>query len=147
MNKTAIRSLVDDLVSAWNNRDIDRFIAHLDESVVWDDPAMLNGPTIGRGAVRKFSESILKAFPDFTYRIREPICVAESGERVVIPWEITATHAGRFDPPGFAPTGQPITMQGVDILKLTDMKVSRIDTFFSVMAAAEQALRLKPFQL
>ncbi|MFH1220869.1 MAG: nuclear transport factor 2 family protein, partial [Candidatus Eisenbacteria bacterium] len=61
MNETAIRSLVDDLVGAWNDRDIDRFISHLDESVIWDDPAMLLGPAIGRSAVRKFSESILRA--------------------------------------------------------------------------------------
>ena len=144
-NETAIRSLVDDIVSAWNDRDLDRFIGLLDESVVWDDPAMLYGPTTGRVAVRKFSESILKAFPDFSYRIREPICVAESGDRVVIPWEITATHTGLFDPPGFAPTEQPLTMQGVDVLELTDMKITRIDTFFNVLAATEQVLRLKPF--
>lgn len=145
MNETLIRSLVDDLVKAWNNRDLDRFIGQLDEAVVWNDPAMLYGPIVGRVAVRKFSESILKAFPDFSYRIREPICVAPSGERVAIPWQIVATHTGRFDPLGFAPTGQTITMRGVDVLDLTDMKVTRIDTFFDPLGATEQALRLKRF--
>lgn len=145
MDETAIRSLVDDLVDAWNDRDLDRFIGHMHESVVWDNPAMLYGPAVGRSAVRKFSESILKAFPDFSYHVREPICVASSGDRVVVPWEITATHTGRFDPPGFAPTGQVITMRGVDVLDLRDMKITRIDTFFNVLAATEQALRLKPF--
>jgi len=145
MNETGIRSLVDDLVGAWNDRDIDRFISHLDESVIWDDPAMLLGPAIGRSAVRKFSESILRAFPDFSYRIREPICVAQSGSRCVVPWEITATHTGYFDHLGFAPTHQVITMQGVDVLEMTGMKVTRIETLFNVLPAAEQALGLKPF--
>jgi len=145
MNETAIRSLVDDLVSAWNDRDIDRFISHLDEGVIWDDPAMLYGPAIGRTAVRKFSESILKAFPDFSYSIREPICIAASGERCVILWEITATHTGYFDPLGFAPTQQVITMRGVDVLEMTGMKVTRIETLFNVVPAVEQVLRLKPF--
>ncbi|HUU41158.1 MAG TPA: ester cyclase [Desulfatiglandales bacterium] len=144
MNETAIRLLVDDLVSAWNDRDIDRFISHLDESVIWDDPAMLCGPAIGWSAVREFSESILRAFPDFSYRIRDPICVAQSGSRCVVPWEITATHTGYFDPLGFAPTQQVVTMQGVDVLEMTDMKVTRIETFFNILPAVEQALRLKP---
>jgi len=145
MNETAIRSLVDDLVSAWNDRDIDRFISHLDESVIWEDPAMLLGPVIGRSAVREFSESILRAFPDFSYRIREPICVAQSGSRCVVPWEITATHTGYFDVLGFAPTQQVVTMRGVDVLELTDIKVTKIETLFNVLPAVEQALRLKPF--
>jgi predicted ester cyclase len=145
MNETAIRSLVDDLVSAWNVRDIDRFISYLDESVIWDDPAMLNEPAVGPDAVRKFCESVLRAFPDFSYRIREPICVAQSGTRCVVPWEITATHTGNFDPLGFAPTQQVITMQGVDVIEMTGMKVTRIETLFNVLPAFEQALRLKPF--
>jgi len=145
MNENAIRSLVDDLIGAWNDRDLDQFISYLDESVIWDDPAMLYGPAIGRAAVRKFSESLLKAFPDFSYCIREPICIAASGARCVIPWEITATHTGYFDPPGFAPTNQVIKMQGVDVLQVANGKVTQIDTFFNVMPAVEQALRLKPF--
>ena len=106
---------------------------------------MLHGPAVGPDAVRKFSESILRAFPDFSYRIREPICVAQSGSRCVVPWEITATHTGYFDFIGFAPTHQVITMQGVDVLEIKGMKVTRIDTLFNVLPAVEQALRLRPF--
>jgi len=112
MNETLIRSLIDDLVGSCNDRNLDRFIEHLDEAVVWDDPAMLCGSAVGRSAVREFSESILRAFPDFSYRIREPICIAQSGERVAIPWEITATHTGRFDPPGLGPGGSGVRAIG-----------------------------------
>jgi hypothetical protein len=121
MNETAIRSMVDDLVSAWNSRDM-----------------------VGHGAVRGFSESLLRAFPDFSYRVREPICIAESGTRCVIPWEIRATHSGYFDYLGLAPTQQVITMQGVDVLEVEGVKITRIDTLFNVLPALEQALRLKP---
>jgi predicted ester cyclase len=143
MDEAAIRSLVDNLVHAWNDRDLDRLIGYMDESVVWDDPAMVYGPAKGRDAVRAFSESVIRAFPDFSYRVREPICIAHSGDRAAIPWEIMATHTGRFDPPGFAPTGQRVKMVGVDLLELRDTKVVRIDTFFNSMAAAEQVLRLR----
>jgi len=145
MNDTEVRSLVNDLVNAWNDRDMDRFASHLDEDVVWNDPAMLYGPAEGRAAVRKFSESVLRAFPDFSYRVREPICIAQSGSRCVVPWEIRATHTGRLDHLGFAPTNQVITMCGVDVLEMTDAKVARIETYFDVVPAAAQALRLKPF--
>lgn len=145
MDESAIRSLVEALVHAWNVRDLDLFLNFLDESVVWSDPAMLYGPSSGKKAVREFSESILRAFPDFSYRIREPICVAISGERCIVPWEISATHTGYLDPPGLAPTHQVITMQGVDVLELANSKITRIDTLFNVLPAAEQALRLKPF--
>ena len=105
---------------------------------------MLDEPVVGHDAVRVFSERVLRAFPDFSYRIREPICVSESGTRCVVPWEIRATHAGRFEPYGFAPTGQVITIQGVDVLELESGKVTRIETVFNAMSALEQVLRLKP---
>jgi steroid delta-isomerase-like uncharacterized protein len=145
MNDTEVRSLVNDLVRAWNDRALERFVSRLDENVIWDDPAMLYGPARGRAAVRKFSESVLRAFPDFSYRVREPICIAQSGSRCVVPWEITATHTGRLDHLGFAPTNQVITMRGVDVLEMTDTKVTRIETYFDVVPAAVQALRLRPF--
>ncbi len=144
MNELQIRSLVDDLVAAWNSRDMGRFLELLDESVVWEDPAMLFGPAKGRAGVRAFSESILRAFPDFAYRIREPICVSQSGTRCAVPWEIQATHTGYFDTLGLAPTMQTITMRGVDLLEIQNMKVTRIETLFNVLPAFQLALRLRP---
>ncbi|MFZ1948198.1 MAG: nuclear transport factor 2 family protein [bacterium] len=144
MNEAEIRALVDGLVSAWNDRDIDRFMSYLDEAVVWDDPAMLYGPATGRAEVRRFAESVLRAFPDFSYRLREPICIAPTGTRCAVPWEITATHTGYFDYLRLAPTGQAVTMRGVDLLELAGTKVARVETLFNVLPAAEQALRLKP---
>lgn len=145
MNESDIRALINQFMAAWNQRDLDAFMSFLDESVSWSDPAMLHGPTIGKVAVREFCENILKAFPDFTYQIREPICISPSGDRCAIPWEISATHYGRFDPLGFAPTNQTITMQGVDLIELSGNRIKRIETLFNVLPAAEQALRLKPF--
>lgn len=143
MNEVEIRALVDGMVSAWNGRDLDRFLGYLGDGVVWDDPAMLDGPAVGRAAVRAFSESVLQAFPDFSYRVREPICVAQSGTRCVIPWEIAATHTGYLRPIGLAPTLQAIRIDGVDVLELDAGKVTRIDTLFNVLPAVEQALRVK----
>jgi steroid delta-isomerase-like uncharacterized protein len=144
MGETDVRALVDGIVEAWNARDLERLLSYLAPGVVWHDPAMLDEPVVGHDAVRVFSERVLGAFPDFSYRIREPICVSESGTRCVVPWEIRATHAGRFEPYGFAPTGQVIAIQGVDVLELESGKVTQIETVFNAMSALEQVLRLKP---
>lgn len=145
MTETEVRLLVEQFVGAWNRRDLDTFMTFLDEAVVWSDPAMLYGPAVGKGAVREFCEQVLKAFPDFSFRIREPICFSGSCERCAVPWEINATHSGPFDPVGFAPTNRTIVMQGVDLIEFSAGKVLRIETLFDVLPAAEQALGLSPF--
>ena len=103
MDHEEICTLVENLTFAWNARDLPRFLSCLCEDVVWDDPAMA-APAAGREAVRRFSEAILRAFPDFHYAIRHPLCVAADGSRCAVPWTISATHLGPLDPPGFAPT-------------------------------------------
>jgi hypothetical protein len=145
MHEEDVRSLVDGIVDAWKERDLDRFMGFLDDHVIWEDPAMLVGPATGRDRVREFCVGLLRAFPDFDYRIREPICLSRSGSRCVVPWEIMATHTGRFEPLGFAPTRQAVTMHGVDVLEIVGNKVARIETHFNVLAAGEQVLRLTPF--
>jgi hypothetical protein len=31
-----------------------------------------------------------------------------------VPWRMLGTHTGPIDPPGFAPTGKPFVLEGVD---------------------------------
>jgi steroid delta-isomerase-like uncharacterized protein len=133
--------LVERLAAAWNDRDIETFLSFLTDDVVWDDPAM-EAPAVGRDAIRGFSETVLRAFPDFQYRIRPPICVAADGTRCAVPWTITATNLGDMDPPGFAPTGRRVEFDGIDLLEIRERRVSRIDTVFNIVPPAEQLLSL-----
>lgn len=34
-------------------------------------------------------------------------------------------HTGRIDPPGFAPTGRPVNVEGVSILRLVDRQAGQ----------------------
>ncbi len=86
MTAEDIRSVVGGMVEAWNDRDLDGYVSQLTEDVVWNDPAMVE-PAEGREAVRAFSETVLRAFPDFRYTIRPPICVADDGSRCAVPWK------------------------------------------------------------
>lgn len=145
MEPQDVPSFVERMAAAWNDRDSDGYLSLLTDDVVWDDPAM-QAPAVGRDAVRSFSETVLRAFPDFHYAIRPPICVAPDGSRCAVPWKITATHLEPMDPPGFGPTGRRVEFEGVDLMEFRGDQVSRIDTLFNMWPPAEQLLgmRLKP---
>lgn len=134
------------LLDAWNVRDIDAFIELLAEDVEWYDPGMPQPPARGRAAVRAFAESVLRAFPDFRYEIVPPICAAADGSRCAIVWRISATNLGPLQPPGYAPTGRRVSIDGVDVLDVRDGRITRILTAFDPIFAAEQLLgmRLRP---
>jgi hypothetical protein len=130
------------LLNAWNARDLPRFLDLLTDDAEWYDPAMPEPPSRGRQAIQAFAESVLRAFPDFRYEIREPLCVSADGQRCVVPWRITATHTQPLTPPGFAPTNRQATIEGLDQLDLRGDRVARILTCFDIIAAAEQLLAL-----
>jgi len=134
------------LLDAWRTRDLDAFTDLLSEDAEWYDPAMADPPARGRAAIRTFAEAVLRAFPDFTFEIRPPICSAADGSRCALPWRITATHRQPLDPPGYAPTGRTAVFDGVDVLDVADGRVTRILTAFDPLPAAEQLLgmRLRP---
>ena len=139
-------SLAERLLEAWNARDLDRFVDLLAEDVEWYDPAMPQPPARGRYEVRAFAEAVLRAFPDFNYEVLGAVCEAPGGSRCAVPWRITATHSAALTPPGFAPTGRQLSVEGIDLIEARDGKVTRILTCFDPIAAAEQLLdlRLRP---
>lgn len=141
VNQDSALDIVRRLVAAWNSRDLDGFISMLSEDVVWHDPAM-PAPAVGREAVRAFAHTVLRAFPDFTYTIIEPTCVAPDGTKCAVHWHATATHLEPLDPPGYAPTGRRIDQEGVDLLWFDGAKVVRIVTLFDIVSALEQVLSL-----
>ncbi len=127
-----VTKVVEDVLKAWNERDLDRFVSYLAEDVSWHDLGMLHPPAVGRDAVRDFSRLVLRAFPDFTYALRAPVCVGEHGSNCCVPWTISATNAGPYDPPGLAPTGRRLRFSGIDYLEFRDGLVARIETRFDL---------------
>ena len=85
MTAVEIRERVEGMLRAWNDRDLDRFLAFMTPDVDWHDLGMPYPPAVGHEAVRRFSESALRAFPDFRYEIRGSICIGEDGQSCVAP--------------------------------------------------------------
>jgi steroid delta-isomerase-like uncharacterized protein len=142
-NCTTSADVAQRLVDAWNARELDVFLGLLAHDVEWYDPAMSEPPARGREAVRAFAESVLRAFPDFTYEVQPPICSSPDGSRCAVVWRISASHLHALQPPGYAPTGRRANIDGVDVLDIRDGQVARILTAFDVLSAAEQLLGLK----
>ncbi len=136
-------TVVNAVMDAWNARDLDRFTSLLTEDVYWHDLGMLHPPAIGRDAVRRFSESVLRAFPDFHYEIRPPLCASDDGSRCVVPWTITATNTGPYEPPGLAPTGRKLRFTGFDFIELRNGLVSRIETRFDLVEVFGQIIGIE----
>ena len=106
-----LEALVERMAAAWNGGDLESFVSYLTEDVVWDDPAM-SAPAVGCEAVKAFGESVLRAFPDIRYAVRQPICTAPDGSRCAVPWTITATNLARLTPPGSLLRGGPWSFMG-----------------------------------
>ena len=145
MTAERLRAVVQGMAEAWNDRDLDAYLSHLTEDAVWHDPAMVE-PAEGREAIRAFSEAVLRAFPDFRYTIRLPICVAGDESRCAVPWKIEGTHSAPLEPPGYGPTGRKAIFEGVDLLEFRGERGCRIETYFDVLIPAEQlmGLNLRP---
>ena len=143
MSELRAEEIVKELLAAWNARDLDGLVALLAEDVEWYDPAMTDPPARGKEAVKAFSESVLEAFPDFTFEMVPPLCSSSDGSRCAFRWRITATHSRPLRPMGYAPTNRTATMEGVDVLEIRDGKVAAILTAFDPLPAAEQLLGMK----
>lgn len=130
MNGTEVRAAFEAVLAAWNARDLDAFCAQLAPDIYWHDLGMPNPPAVGHEAVRRFSRSIFGGFPDFRYELRGALCIGEDGNSCVAPFRLRATFTGVVDPPGFAPTGRRVDIEGLEYLQFRDGLVTRIETRF-----------------
>jgi predicted ester cyclase len=76
-------------------------------------------PGVGSGVegVKQTFEMFTAAFPDLRFRIDE---MYADGDKVISRLTCTGTHKGEFM--GVAPTGKPVEMSGIDIIKVVDGK-------------------------
>lgn len=68
--------------------------------------------------VKQVFSSLHTAFPDYQMNVEE--MVAE-GDKVVARLTMSGTHQGEFM--GIAPTGNRVTVTGIDIVRITDGKI------------------------
>jgi steroid delta-isomerase-like uncharacterized protein len=131
------RDFADRWQRAWNSRDPAQVTALCTEDVVWDDP-ITEQPEQGGAAVAEYLRSVWRAFPDLRFSWPEGPYASFAGIKLALHWRLTGTMIGPMDPPGFAPTGRRIDLDGIDLLELRDGLCCAYQGFFDRHAVAQQ---------
>ncbi len=111
-NKAIARRAYD----AINRNDLNALEEMVDSDITDHDPAPGQGP--GLEGVKQYFSSLHAAFPDVEMDVEDMIA---EGEKVVARVSVSGTHQGEFL--GIEPTGNRVTIKGIDILRITDGKV------------------------
>ena len=109
------RAIVRQFVEAFNENDLAAAAELLAADVVIHTPG---ADVEGRKGWQEFVAGFLAAFPDLHLTIEDTIT---EGDKAVMRWSERGTHESEFA--GIAPTGQVVTLSGVDIYRLASGKI------------------------
>jgi steroid delta-isomerase-like uncharacterized protein len=123
--------------AAWNDCDVEAMAGMLAEDIVWADPA-LPEPARGIAAVQEFMRSSFETFPDLRFGEPDEPHLSVAGDLVAWAWTMRGTMRGPADPPGFAPTGRTMHVEGVDLWQMRDGRIARYRAFYDTTDLARQ---------
>ena len=124
-------------LSAWNACDTEAISHLITDDVVWTDPA-LPEPARGIAQVQDFMRTSFRTFPDLHFSEPDPPALAVTGDTVLWAWSMRGTHRGPIEPPGFAPTGRTMQIEGVDRWDMRDGRIARYRAFYDLTELARQ---------
>jgi steroid delta-isomerase-like uncharacterized protein len=132
-----LRSFIERYIAAWNGFDADALAQLITEDVTWADPA-LPEPARGVAAVQEFMRTSAGAFPDLRFSEPDPPVLAAAGDLVLWGWRMEGTHRGVIEPPGFAPTGRTMRVEGVDRWVMQEGRICDYRAFYDMNELARQ---------
>lgn len=118
------RAIVDRFYALLNERDVGNIPEVLTEDVVFDDdiwPDLIRG----HAELERFLSSLWRAVPDFRFTLRAGPYVAEDGSSIAVRVQAGGTFSGPLDPPGYAPTGRPVTAEYGGFFELERGRIKR----------------------
>lgn len=112
-NKAIVRRYVEEAVNQHNLEVLDEIFApdFIDRTAPPDQASGIEG-------LKQFFAMMDSGFPDFHVTVEDLIA---EGDRVAVRFIFNGTHQGEFM--GIAPTGEQVTMQGIDILRIADSRI------------------------
>lgn len=133
-----VRKHIEDLIAAFNAHDVDKILSHFTSDVVWSDPS-LPEPANGQEEARRVVTAILAAFPDLHFAPKTlRIYVAPDGKSAVSSWEWSGTMTGPIEPPGYAPTGKRVTVEGTCRYEFHDRLIRKHAVIYDVLGMLQQ---------
>jgi steroid delta-isomerase-like uncharacterized protein len=124
-------------MAAWNSCDVDAMAELITDDIVWADPA-LPEPARGVAEVQEFMRASFRAFPDLRFSEPDPPHLSVEGDQLAWAWSMAGTMHGPVDPPGFAPTGRTMSVDGVDLWTMRDGRIARYRAFYDMTDLARQ---------
>lgn len=123
--------------AAWNSHEQARLLELMTDDIVYDDSSW---PTTmrGHGDVRTLLEFSWRAFPDLQFETVEGPYIVPGQPKAALYWTGWGTHTGPIDPPGFAPTGKRIELEGVDLHEYRGGRVCRVRVVYDTMDVGRQ---------
>jgi steroid delta-isomerase-like uncharacterized protein len=123
--------------AAWNSHEHAKVLELMTEDIEYDDSAW---PTTmhGHSDVRTFLDYVWRAFPDLRFETVEGPYVVRGHPKAAFYWRGAGTHSGPLDPPGFAPTGKHIEIEGGDFHEYREGRVSRLRIVLDMMDVSRQ---------
>ena len=130
------RQLTETYGEAWNRYDADLIEAVVAPNVVWLDPA-LPEPARGVEEVKEFMRAGWGAFPDLRFTAG-PMWLDPHSDSMTWAWRMEGTHSGPLEPPGFAPTGRRIDIDGIDVWDFEEGRIGRYRAYYDMALVARQ---------
>jgi steroid delta-isomerase-like uncharacterized protein len=132
-----LESLTSRYVAAWNDQDPAAMAELVTDDIVWTDPA-LPAPLRSAAEIQDFMRSCFRAFPDLRFGEPDPPHLSVAGDDIAWAWYMTGTMEGSMDPPGFAPTGRSMRIEGVDLWTVRDGRIARYAAYYDTTELARQ---------
>jgi predicted ester cyclase len=113
------------LLALWESPPSDRADALGDFSAFYADPVIVNGAATSVADLVARATAVHRAFRDSTTELLE---VVVEGSKIAFAFRRRATHVGAWPTPlgEVPPTGQQVTLTGMDILTVEDGRVTAI---------------------
>jgi predicted ester cyclase len=132
-----VRDFVEQWKVAWESGDANQVVSLCTDDVVIKDPAAPE-TLYGRGAVGELTGALFKAFPKMQFEILGGPYLSFDGTKAAVHFRVMCTMLGPLHPPGFAPTGQRVEFEAVDLYEFREGLLSKYTIVYDMLNLGRQ---------